>query len=243
LAGEELSCLALCDGERCAMLEPARDYKRVGEGDRGPNTGGMGAFSPVPGVPAGFTERLRREVFEPVLREMRKRGTPFKGVLYAGVMADFGPEGGGRYWVLEFNARFGDPETQALMPRIRGDIYPWLEACARGDLAGMPDRVPFADDSAVYVVGAARGYPENPEKGKTITGLAALPARHAEGYFCAGVGAGTHPGELVTSGGRVFGALGIAATLELARKGAYERLGRVGFEGMHYRRDIAGGGP
>jgi phosphoribosylamine--glycine ligase len=223
LSGEELSCLALCDGTRCAVLEPARDYKRVGEGDQGPNTGGMGAFSPVPGVPAGFVERLRREVFEPTLRELKRRGAEFRGVLYAGVMADFARD---RYGILEFNARFGDPETQALLPRIEGDLYPWFEACARGDLSALPPAVPFARETAVYVVGAARGYPR--------------PDGQPEGYFCAGVA--EQGGKLVTAGGRVLGALGVAATLEQARAQAYRRLDAVGFEGMHYRRDIAQGG-
>jgi phosphoribosylamine--glycine ligase len=238
LQGEELSWLALCDGAACAPLDPARDYKRVGDGDQGGNTGGMGAFSPVPGVPKGFEERVRREVFEPVLKEMKKRGTPFKGVLYAGLMADFARD---RYWVIEFNARFGDPETQALMPRIEGDIYPWFEACARGDLGGLPPRVPFGTDAAVYVVGAARGYPDSPEKGHAIRGLEAMPAAHPEGYFCAGVAQPTDGKGLVTSGGRVFGALGVAPDLQRARALAYERLARVTFEGLQHRKDIAGG--
>jgi phosphoribosylamine--glycine ligase len=240
LAGEEISWLALCDGSRCAPLEPARDYKRVRDADQGPNTGGMGAFSPVPGVPAGFEERMRREVFEPVLAEMRRRGTPFKGVLYAGLMVDFKRD---RYWVLEFNARFGDPETQALMPRIEGDLYPWFEACAKGELAQLPARVPFARESAVYVVGAARGYPESPEKGQSISGLEAMPESHPDGYFCAGVGAAPDGSSLVTAGGRVFGALGQAPELAQARARAYDRLSKVKFEGMHYRSDVADPGP
>jgi phosphoribosylamine--glycine ligase len=234
LSGEEISWMAFCDGERCALLDPARDYKRVGDRDQGPNTGGMGAFSPIPGVPADFAERVRREVFLPALKELKARGAEFRGLLYAGLMADFASD---RYWVIEFNARFGDPETQVLMPRIDGDVYPWFEACARGDLSQLPPSVPFAPESAVYVVGAARGYPDAPEMGKSISGLHALPDRDPEGYFCAGVA--QSPGGLVTSGGRVLGALGMGATLADARKLAYSRLSQVGFEGMHFRRDIA----
>jgi phosphoribosylamine--glycine ligase len=241
LSGEEISWLALCDGQGCALLEPARDYKRVGDGDRGPNTGGMGAFSPVPGVPASWAARVREEVFGRTLAEMRRRGTPFRGVLYAGLMADFARD---RYWVLEFNARFGDPETQALMPRIEGDILPWFEACATsGGLEGLPAQVPFAREAAVYVVGAARGYPDSPEKGRAIVGLRGSGSQGGrgckDGYFCAGVAA--KDGAWVTSGGRVFGALGMGADLGAARTQAYARLESVRFEGMHFRRDVAAG--
>jgi phosphoribosylamine--glycine ligase len=250
LTGEELSWMAFCDGTRCALLEPARDYKRVRDGDEGPNTGGMGAFSPIPGIPAGFGERVRAEVFEPALRELARLGASFKGLLYAGIMADFARD---QYWVLEFNARFGDPETQALMPRIQGDIYPWFEACARGELRELPSVVPFVSESAVFVVGAARGYPESPEKGQTLAGLSAFPETAPEGYFCAGVAlsdrtvdvtgdaaAASGPGgaELMSAGGRVFGALGMGTTLESARSQAYDRLRQVSFEGMHFRRDV-----
>lgn len=232
VVGEELSWMALCDGSRCALLEPARDYKRAGDGDQGPNTGGMGSFSPVPGVPDGFAERMRTEVFEPALCELAKRGTPFSGVLYAGVMADFTTD---QFWILEFNARFGDPETQVLMPRIHGDILPWFEACARGDLTSLPASVPFIQESAVYVVGAARGYPDTPEKGKKIEG-----ELNADGIFCAGVAQGAN-GTRLTQGGRVFGALGMGSDLQSARAKAYEKLSSLSFEGMQFRKDIAGG--
>ncbi|MGZ3709549.1 MAG: phosphoribosylamine--glycine ligase, partial [Bdellovibrionota bacterium] len=220
-----------CDGTRCALLDPARDYKRLRDSDQGPNTGGMGAFSPIPGIPAGFEERVRREVFEPVLAEMAARGTPFRGVLYAGIMADVQRE---RLWVLEFNARFGDPETQVLLPRLEGDVFPWFEACVKGDLSKLPPRVPFQKDSAVVVVAAAHGYPEHPESGRELHGK--LPER----IFYAGV---RRSGEnLTTAGGRVFGALGMAPTLREARTRAYEHLSAVSFEGMHYRTDIGGRG-
>jgi phosphoribosylamine--glycine ligase len=242
LSGEELSWMAICDGDRCALLEPARDYKRVGDGDQGPNTGGMGAFSPVPGVPASWAERVRKEIFLPVLAEMNRRSTPFRGLLYAGLMVDFARD---RIWVIEFNSRFGDPETQVLMPRIEGDLLPWLMASARGDMGSFPQQVPFSREAAVGVVAAARGYPDSPEKGKRIEGVTA----GEEGYFFAGVTRsgqasaaarqGTSSSGLETSGGRVLVALGTALTLEGARAAAYARLEKVRFEGMHARRDIA----
>jgi phosphoribosylamine--glycine ligase len=233
LRGEEISWMAFCDGERCVLLDPARDYKRVGDGDAGLNTGGMGAFSPVR-VPAGFAERVKAEVFLPTLREMKKRGIPFRGVLYAGLMVDFEAD---RYWVLEFNARFGDPETQVLMPRIEGDLFDWLEASARGELNAMPTTVPFCKNAAVFVVGAARGYPERPEKGMKIQGA---PDPTQGGIFYAGVERDAS-GALTVSGGRVLGALGLGDSLENARAQAYEKLTQVSFTGMHFRSDIAGG--
>src|SRR5690606_21155935 len=127
-----------CDGERCAMLEAARDYKRLGDGDTGPNTGGMGAFSPVPGLDEGRERTVREKIILPVLSEMRRRGTPYRGVLYAGLMVE-----GRDVRVLEFNARFGDPEAQALLPRMSDDLYRWCLAVARGGLAGFPERVGF----------------------------------------------------------------------------------------------------
>ncbi len=232
LPGEELSVLAFCDGKRAALMQPVRDHKRVGDGDQGPNTGGMGAFSPVPGVPAGFLDRLEREVFQPTLREMDRRGSPFRGVLYAGVLADFARD---TYGVLEFNARFGDPETQVLMALMEGDLLDWCLACARSDLGSLPSRVPFRAEAALVVVGAAGGYPESPEKGRPIEG----PVDHAPDYFCAGV-AGSAEAGFRTSGGRVFGAMGVGATLAEARTQAYQRLKQVRFEGLHFRSDIAG---
>jgi phosphoribosylamine---glycine ligase len=230
LSGQEISWLAFCDGENCALLEPARDYKRVRDGDQGPNTGGMGAFSPVEGVPASWEMRVKEKVFLPVLKEMKKRGTPFKGVLYAGLMVDFEKD---RFYVLEFNARFGDPETQVLLPRMKDDLYLWCDSVAKGKL--LSDRMNFISDAAVYVVGAAKGYPENPEKGKSISGLETPDAETSPEqveHFVAGVS------KNMTSGGRVFGALGLGKTIEEAREKAYTRLKSVSFEGLHYRSDI-----
>jgi len=233
LIGEELSWLAFCDGESCALMEPARDYKRLRDLNEGPNTGGMGAISPVPGVPDTFAEKMRQQVFLPVLREMKKRGAEFRGILYAGLMVDFKT---GKFWVLEFNARFGDPETQVLMPRIEGDLYPWCEAVAKRNLKSLPSIVPFKKEYAVFVVGAASGYPDQPESGKRI----ALPEEYVESktdspYFFAGV---KRRDQLYTAGGRVLGALGRGSDLGLARKQAYDSLQKVKFDGMQFRTDI-----
>lgn len=256
LAGEEQSWLAFCDGERACLLEPARDYKRLMDQDRGPNTGGMGAFSPIEGLSPGFAERVRREVFEPVLAEMSRRGAPFLGVLYAGLMVDPSRE---RFWVLEFNVRFGDPEAQVLLPRMADDFLLWAQAVALGDLSGFPTRVPMLPEAAVYVVGASWGYPDKPERGRPIAGpLSQLDrASGVPHYFCAGVaradagaaqnplpvgtatGTGASLSGLMTDGGRIFGALGMGMGLARARAQAYERLKRVSFAGMQYRLDVA----
>ena len=238
LAGEELSWLAFCDGDRCALMEPARDAKRLQDGDLGPNTGGMGAFSPVPGVPDAWYARVRDEVFLPTLRDLKARGTPFRGILYAGLMVDVKKD---RIWVIEFNARFGDPETQVLLARMDADLWDWCEASARGDLSGLPERVPFSRSAAVVVVGAAPGYPDSPEKGIAIPaslegssgGGASVPA-----CFIAGAKR-SREGNWVTAGGRVLGAMGIASTLAEARAEAYRNLEGVRFAGMQARTDIA----
>jgi phosphoribosylamine--glycine ligase len=231
LTGEELSWMAFCDGERCALLEPARDHKRIFDGDQGPNTGGMGAFSPVPGVPAGWDRRVREEVFLPVLREMKKRGAPFKGVLYAGLMVDFAKD---RFDVLEFNARFGDPETQVLLARMSDDLYLWCNAVAHGDLSALPERVGFAPDAAVTVVAAAKGYPDTPARGAVIEGGPGV----APDCFCAGVS--RQGGRFVVSGGRVLATVGTGKDLAQARAEAYRKLAPVRFEGMQFRKDIGG---
>jgi phosphoribosylamine--glycine ligase len=230
LQGEELSWMALCDGERCALLQPVRDYKRLLDNDQGPNTGGMGSFSPVPGVPESWMERVRESVFMPTLREMKRREIPFKGVLYAGLMVDFELD---QFWILEFNARFGDPETQVLMPRIEGDLYPWLKAAAQGDLSSMPSLVPFKKEAAVVVVAASGGYPDSPRVGKTITSS----AMESADYFFAGVKSNGDK-DLLTAGGRVLGALGLGASVETAREAAYHNLSKIHFDEMCSRSDI-----
>ena len=231
LVGEEISWMAICDGENFRLLDPARDFKRVGDGNTGPNTGGMGCISPIPEVSENraFRERISREVFAPVMKALKAKGTPFIGVLYAGLMWNRETD---HYWVLEFNARFGDPEAQVVLPRIDGDLYPWLAACASGRLKEMPDEIPFTKQFATYVVLAAPGYPDHPKTGTVITGL--------DGWnygYVAGVKK-NEKGEWITSGGRVLGALGLAATQVLSKTEAYTRLSKIDFPGKQFRKDI-----
>jgi phosphoribosylamine--glycine ligase len=225
LNGRESSWFAFCDGEQASLLEPARDYKTIFEGGLGPNTGGMGAVSPPEDLPTGMTDRVRREVFEPVLREMKRRGAPFRGLLYAGLMISED-----RYGVLEFNARFGDPEAQVLLPRMSDDIVPWMLACATGRLAEFPRDVSFDRQPGCFVVAAAAGYPGRPEKGDAITGM------EQSGLFLSGV-AGSLESPL-SAGGRVLGVLGRGATLAEARALAYAKLSQLQFRGMQVRHDV-----
>jgi phosphoribosylamine---glycine ligase len=227
LEGDELSVFALVSGRDVLPLAPARDHKRIGDGDTGPNTGGMGAFSPVPGTPD--VAELVDAVHRPVAEELARRGTPFSGLLYAGLMltAD-GPR------VLEFNCRFGDPETQALMPRIHGDLLEALAATARGELAGAA--LPVGDRAAVTVVLAAPDYPAQGDAGTPITGVVAAEATGALVFHA---GTAERDGQLVTNGGRILNVTNCAATLELARERAYAAVRRIEFEGCRYRTDIA----
>jgi phosphoribosylamine--glycine ligase len=230
LAGEELSLLALCDGEHALPLASARDYKRIFDGDRGPNTGGMGSYSPVAAVDAARAAEISAAVHQPVLDEMRRRGAPFHGVLYAGLMmtAD-GPQ------VLEFNVRFGDPETQAILPRLRSDLLELAEAaCDPGGLAGA--ELEWAPDSAVTVVLASRGYPESSSSGEVISGLERVPA----GVHVTHAGtARDRDGQVVTAGGRVLSVTALGPDLQAARAGAYAAADMITFEGRQLRRDIA----
>jgi phosphoribosylamine--glycine ligase len=231
LDGEELSLLALCDGENVIPLAPAQDYKRIGDGDRGPNTGGMGSYSPVPGFDSERVEEIADMVHRPIVELMGRRGTPFHGVLYAGLMltAD-GPR------VLEFNCRFGDPETQAVLPRLRSDL---LELClaARepGGLAGA--RAEFADDWAVTVVLASAGYPQSSSSNDPISGLDRVPGEGVE-VTHAGT-ARTAAGTVVTAGGRVLNVTGLGATPGEARERAYRAAAMIEFDGKQMRTDIA----
>jgi phosphoribosylamine---glycine ligase len=228
LPGEELSLLALCDGERAVPLAPAQDYKRIFDGDRGPNTGGMGSYSPVPGVDAATADELARVVHQPIVDELRRRGTPFHGVLYAGLMMTAGgPK------VLEYNARFGDPETQAVIPRLRYDLLELLEAStAPGGLEGVVPE--WSPDWAVTVVLASRGYPESSSTGDVILGLDQL-----EGAEVFHAGTAERDGEIVTAGGRVLGVTALGATPGEARERAYTAAERITFEGRQMRTDIA----
>ncbi|MDX6594965.1 MAG: phosphoribosylamine---glycine ligase [Solirubrobacterales bacterium] len=229
LEGEELSLLALCDGDNVVPLAPAQDYKRIFDGDEGPNTGGMGSYSPVPGFDAAAVEEIVDSVHRPIVAAMGQRGIPFHGVLYAGLMigAD-GPR------VLEFNTRFGDPETQAVLPRMRSDLVDlFLAAREPGGLAGTAAE--FGDDWAVTLVLASAGYPESSSKGDPISGLAAA----AELAEVTHAGTAERGGEIVTAGGRVLNVTGIGPTPAAARDRAYDAAGRISFEGMQIRTDIA----
>jgi phosphoribosylamine--glycine ligase len=228
LEGEELSLLALCDGERAVPMAPAQDFKRIGEGDTGPNTGGMGSYSPVPGIGAEQAAEITRTVHQPVVDALRSRGVPFRGVLYAGLMLTAaGPQ------VLEFNCRFGDPETQAVLPRLRSDLIDVVEAClAPGGLAGMA--LQWSPEWAVTVVMASAGYPASARKGDVITGLA-----QAEEVEITHAGTAEQDGQLVTAGGRVLNVTGLGPTLEDARGRAYAAVERIHFDGAQYRSDIA----
>jgi phosphoribosylamine--glycine ligase len=231
LEGEELSLLALCDGENVLPLAPAQDYKRIFDGDQGPNTGGMGSYSPVPEVGRERVEELADAIHRPVLELMRRRGTPYHGVLYAGLMLTAaGPR------VLEFNCRFGDPETQAVLPRLRSDLAGLcLAAREPGGLAGA--EAEFADDWAVTVVLASAGYPASSSKGDVIDGLDRAGA--IEGVEVTHAGTARHDGEIVTAGGRVLNVTGLGADPGAARERAYEAAGLIDFEGRQLRTDIA----
>ena len=247
MTGPELSVLAVTDGDAYALLAPSRDHKRVGEGDAGPNTGGMGAFASARLVDPELAREVCERVIEPVLAELRRRGTDYRGVLYAGLMLT--PDGPR---VLEFNCRFGDPETQVVLPLVSEGFADLVLATARGELgvhlaqlpaapAGAPAHWPGAaltrwDRAAVVVVGASEGYPGSYPKGRTLT----LPADGESSWI---IHAGTRTGDtgLETAGGRVLGAVGLGTDFEAARTEAYGLLADVHFDGMHFRRDIGAG--
>jgi phosphoribosylamine--glycine ligase len=232
LEGEELSLLALCDGENVVPLAPAQDYKRIFDGDRGPNTGGMGSYSPVPGIDAARAEEIADIVHRPVVELLRQRSSPFHGVLYAGLMLTAsGPK------VLEFNARFGDPETQAVLPRLESDLLELFVAAREpGGLAGA--KVRFTDRWAVTVVLASAGYPASSSKGDVITGVDRAAAH--EGVEVTHAGTARDPeGRLVTAGGRVLNVTALGADAADARERAYAAAREISFDGMQMRSDIA----
>jgi phosphoribosylamine--glycine ligase len=229
LEGEELSLFAVCDGRQAVPLAPAQDFKRVGDGDTGPNTGGMGAYSPVPNVEAAEVEQLLELVHRPVLAELARRGSPFVGLLYAGLMmTDAGPR------VLEFNCRFGDPETQAIVPRLEGDLLALLHEAATGRLGGSDVRA--GSEAAVTVVLAAEDYPKAGDVGAPIDGVAEAEAGGAL-VFHAGTARRTD--RLVTNGGRILNVTGVGDDLGEARAAAYAAVEQITFPGMKYRSDIA----
>jgi phosphoribosylamine--glycine ligase len=231
LEGEELSVLALCDGENVLPLAPAQDYKRIRDGDEGSNTGGMGSYSPVPGIDLAEAERIAELVHRPTVATMKARGIPFHGVLYAGLMlTESGPR------VLEFNARFGDPETQAVLPRLRSDLIGLcLATRTEGGLAGL--EADFADDWAVTVVLASAGYPESSSKGDVIRGLD--EAAGLDGVEITHAGTARRNGEIVTAGGRVLNVTGLGASAAEARQRAYDAAQLISFDGKQMRTDIA----
>jgi phosphoribosylamine--glycine ligase len=230
LTGEELSLLALCDGENVVPLAPAQDYKRIGDGDTGPNTGGMGSYSPVPDIDPALVERIVDAVHRPIVRLMAERGSPFHGVLYAGLMMQ--PDDA--FHVLEFNARFGDPETQAVLPRLSSDLIDLcLAARQPGGLAGVDAE--FAEDWAVTLVLASAGYPASSSKGDVITGL----EQAAEIAEVTHAGTADVDGEVVTAGGRVLNVTGLGPTPADARQRAYDAAEKIEFEGKQMRTDIA----
>jgi phosphoribosylamine--glycine ligase len=229
LEGEEVSLFALCDGHDILPLAPAQDFKRLEDGDKGPNTGGMGSYSPVPFVGEDDVDELIYLVHRPVLAELARRGSPFVGLLYAGLMlTDTGPR------VLEFNCRFGDPETQALLPRLEGDFLEALAAAARGELAGL--ELVAGPTAAVAVVLAAGGYPETPEPGVPIGGV---EAAGASGALVFHAGTALRDGELVSAGGRVLNVVGTGESVSEAREQAYAAIEQIDFPGAHFRSDVA----
>jgi phosphoribosylamine---glycine ligase len=231
LRGYELSLLALCDGERAVPLASAQDFKRIFDGDRGPNTGGMGSYSPVPAVDDERAAQICAIVHQPVVDELARRGTPFTGVLYAGLMMTVdGPR------VIEFNVRFGDPETQAILPRLRSDLLGLLEACAEpGGLAAVA--VPRWDPrAAVTVVLASAGYPASSSSGDVIDGLDRVP----DGVLVTHAGtARRDDGRFVTAGGRVLSVTALGDDTATARTEAYAAAQMISFDGMQLRHDVA----
>jgi phosphoribosylamine--glycine ligase len=233
LDGPEVSLFAITDGETVYPLQPAQDFKRALDGDRGPNTGGMGAYTPLPWAPAGLVDEVRDRVLVPTVREMARRGVPFQGLLYAGLALT---RRGLR--VIEFNARFGDPETQALLQRLESPLGALLLAAAEGRLRDVaPPR--WRGGAAVAVVVAARGYPESPRRGDAITGLDEAEA--LEGVDVIHAGTALEDGSLVTGGGRVLAVTAVGTDVADARARAYAGVDLVHIDGAHHRTDIAAG--
>lgn len=235
LVGPELSVLAVCDGKKAVLLSPAQDYKRIGDNDEGPNTGGMGAYSPVPMVDDDLMKDVMSRFIEPTLAELNSRGIDYRGVLYAGLMltAD-GPK------LIEYNVRFGDPETQVVLPRITSDLAELLAQAAAGHIRDQPE---FAPDAVVTVVCASEGYPASPRTGDVIEGIEEAEALEGVTVLCAGVSSASDPGDsgLRTAGGRVLNVTASGATVAEARQLAYEAVERISWPGIYTRTDIAAG--
>ena len=234
LDGPEVSLFALCDGASAVPMRPAQDFKRIFDGDEGPNTGGMGAYTPLPWAPADLVEEVTRTVLQPTVDEMARRGTPFRGLLYAGLALT---SRGVR--VVEFNARFGDPETQPLLALLDSPLSPLLLACATGSLADVPPPA-WRDAGAVAVVMASKGYPESSSSGDVIVGTETLDREGDVDVLHAGT-ARDDSGRLVTAGGRVRAGVAGGTAVAAARATAYEGVASISFPGAQYRHDIAAG--
>jgi phosphoribosylamine--glycine ligase len=229
LEGAELSLFAVCDGGQALPLVPAQDYKRAFDDDEGPNTGGMGSYAPVPGLGDAEIEELIATIHRPVLAELERRDAPFVGLLYAGLMlTEDGPR------VLEFNCRFGDPESQSVLPLVEGDLAEALSAAALGELTGV--RLEASGSAAVTIVLAAGGYPAGGDQGSTISGV---EEAEGEGALVLHAGTALHGERLVTNGGRILDVTGLGETVGSARTAAYSAADRIAFEGMRRREDIA----
>ncbi len=229
MEGEEASMLAFTDGETIVAMPASQDHKRVNDGDEGLNTGGMGAYAPAPVITPELQERVMEEILKPTIEGMKKEGRPFKGCLYAGLMITAkGPK------VVEFNARFGDPETQVVLPLLKSDLVEVMLACVDGKLAET--KVEWSDEAAVSVVMASGGYPGDYEKGKEIKGVADAEAMGALVFHA---GTAEQDGTVVTSGGRVLNVVGVAKDIPEAVKKAYAGVEKISFDGAHYRKDIA----
>ena len=229
LEGEEVSIFALCDGARAVALPAAQDYKRIGDGDEGPNTGGMGSYSPVPRLSEAEVADLADTVCAPIVAELARRGSPFLGVLFAGVMlTDDGPR------VLEYNCRFGDPETQTLVPRLESDLLDLLATAAAGRLGQAP--LAAMESAAVTLVLAAADYPARGDSGSPITGIEDAEATGAHVFHA---GTALHDGRLVTNGGRILNVTALGESISAARDAAYTAAAHIDFPGMRFRTDIA----
>jgi len=229
LVGEEASYLAFTDGKTILPMASSQDHKPIFDGDEGPNTGGMGAYSPAPVVTEEVHERIMEKILRRIIYGMGEEGRIYKGVLYAGLMIHEGhPK------VLEFNARFGDPETQPVLMRMKGDIVPILEACMRGNLSQY--KIEWDSRASVCVVMASKGYPGNYEKGKTIRGLEEVS--HLEDVFVFHAGTALKDSQMITNGGRVLGVTGLGEDIQRAIERTYQAVKRISWDGVHYRTDI-----
>lgn len=230
MEGEEASLLAFTDGKTIVPMLAAQDHKRVNDGDQGPNTGGMGAYCPAPVMTAALKEKTVKEVLRPIVDALAKEGRPYSGCLYAGLMIK-----GDSVKVVEFNARFGDPETQVVLPLLKSDLVEIMAACAKGTL--QPEMVEWSDKAAVCVVMASGGYPGSYKKGLPITGLKAAGAMEDVVVFHAGTR--EEDGKILTNGGRVLGVTAVADDIPSAQQKAYDAVDKIHFEGAHFRQDIA----